>query len=268
MPGTGTNLIIKVSREEQWAAHTLVGSSTHFHCEEQLRWDLLCICHTTTQPLLLSYHKFVHAAVLFLSHPRSEGWPHHGRTFSIYLYPLSFWMTLPQGVLSTTWCCLSMKNSAQTFLKRTMHKKYISTEMVVASCMQSLWHHCPVVAGKVIWPVLDFLTEALSTPQHPACKTSSDDGLAWLSVCSEVQMICIWSSWCHCHPIISCFIKIQIASTFLAPDYPVCPEKEAIKRALLFVLSTYALNGYFHGTRQNNGQWYWHPLDDGVTEPT
>jgi len=23
-----------------------------------------------------------------------------------------------------------------------------------------------------------------------------------------VQMICIWSSWCHCHPIISCFIKI------------------------------------------------------------
>jgi len=26
---------------------------------------------------------------------------------------------------------------------------------------------------------------------------------------SEVQMICIWSSWCHFHPIISCFIKIQ-----------------------------------------------------------
>ena len=28
--------------------------------------------------------------VLFISLPRSEGWPHHGRTFSIYLYPLSF----------------------------------------------------------------------------------------------------------------------------------------------------------------------------------
>jgi len=26
---------------------------------------------------------------------------------------------------------------------------------------------------------------------------------------SEVQMICIWSSWCHCHPIISCSSKIQ-----------------------------------------------------------
>ena len=29
-------------------------------------------------------------SVLFLSLPRSERWPHHGRTFSIYLYPLSF----------------------------------------------------------------------------------------------------------------------------------------------------------------------------------
>jgi len=43
-------------------------------------------------------------SVLFFSRPRSEGWPHHGRTFSIYLCPLSFWLTLPRGVLSTYWC--------------------------------------------------------------------------------------------------------------------------------------------------------------------
>jgi len=42
---------------------------------------------------------------LFFSRPRSEGWPHHGRTFSIYLCPLSFWLTLQRGVLSTSWCC-------------------------------------------------------------------------------------------------------------------------------------------------------------------
>ena len=29
--------------------------------------------------------------------------------------------------------------------------------------------------------------------------------MAWLSVWSEVQMICICSSWCHSHHIISCF---------------------------------------------------------------
>jgi len=62
---------------------------------------------------------------------------------------------------------------------------------------------------------------------HPACKKMSDKELACLSVCSEVQMICIWSSWCHCHPIISCLIKIQIGLTFVVPAYPSCPGKEA-----------------------------------------
>ena len=28
----------------------------------------------------------------------------------------------------------------------------------------------------------------------------SDEVLVWLSVCSEVQTVCIWSSWCHCIP--------------------------------------------------------------------
>jgi len=45
--------------------------------------------------------------------------------------------------------------------------------------------------------------------RHLACNKVSGDVLAWLSVWSEVQVICIWPSWCHCHPIISCFIKIQ-----------------------------------------------------------
>ena len=44
---------------------------------------------------------------------------------------------------------------------------------------------------------------------HLACKKLSGEVLASLSVCSEVQMICIWSSWCHSHPIISCSSKIQ-----------------------------------------------------------
>jgi len=44
-------------------------------------------------------------------------------------------------------------------------------------------------------------------------------------VWSEAQMIYIWSSHssgCHCHPIVSCFIKIQITGslTFLVPPYP------------------------------------------------
>jgi len=46
-------------------------------------------------------------SVLFFSRPRSEGWPHHGPTFSICSCPLSFWLTLQRRVLSTSWCCPS-----------------------------------------------------------------------------------------------------------------------------------------------------------------
>ena len=54
--------------------------------------------------------------------------------------------------------------------------------------------------------------------------------LAWLSVWNEVQMICMWSNWCHCHPIISCSIKIQMGLTYLVPSYPGCPGQEALKQ--------------------------------------
>jgi len=50
----------------------------------------------------------------------------------------------------------------------------------------------------------------------------------------KVQMIYIWSSGCHCHPVISCFIKIQMGLTFLVLAYPGCPRKEAVKQASVF----------------------------------
>ena len=63
-----------------------------------------------------------------------------------------------------------------------------------------LWH-CWLGVRKSIRPV----------------KTLSDQLLAWLSVWGEVQMICIWSSWCHCDPVISSLIKVQIGLTFMVP---------------------------------------------------
>jgi len=66
--------------------------------------------------------------------------------------------------------------------------------------------------------------------EHPACKNArqNDEVLAWLSVWSEVQMICMWSSWCHCHPIISCFVNIRIGLTFLVPVYSGCLGKKRV----------------------------------------
>jgi len=64
--------------------------------------------NTTRHMLCIHFRlRTAHCSVLFFSRPRSEGWPHHGRTFSIYPCPLSFWLTLPRGVLSTSWCCPS-----------------------------------------------------------------------------------------------------------------------------------------------------------------
>jgi len=57
----------------------------------------------------------------------------------------------------------------------------------------------------------------------------SGEVLAWLSVWSEVQVICIWSSWCHCHPIISCCSKIQNGLPFWCRLTKVVLEK-AVKQ--------------------------------------
>ena len=59
------------------------------------------------QCAFLYFHDANNCSVLFFSRPRSEGWPHHERTFSIYPCPLSFWLTLPRRVLSKSWCCPS-----------------------------------------------------------------------------------------------------------------------------------------------------------------
>jgi len=57
---------------------------------------------------------------------------------------------------------------------------------------------------------------------HQACKKLTGEVLAWLSVWSEVQMICIW------YPVISCFINPEWF-TFLVLAYRSCPRKKAVK---------------------------------------
>ena len=59
--------------------------------------------------------------------------------------------------------------------------------------------------------------------------------LEWLSVCSEVQMISIQPSWCRCHPIISCYIRLS-------------PGKEAVK----WVSVTVKHNNQNQHTRMHN----------------
>jgi len=52
--------------------------------------------------------------------------------------------------------------------------------------------------------------------------------VASLSVWSEVQMICIWSSWCHCHPVVSCSSKIHNGLPFWCRPAQVVLEKRTL----------------------------------------
>jgi len=82
---------------------------------------------------------------------------------------------------------------------RTLHKQCINDIRIVTPerwLYLVLWH-CWLGVRKSNWPV-----------------KLSDKVLAWLSVCSKVQMIYICLSRYHCHVIISCFIKIQNGLSF------------------------------------------------------
>jgi len=52
--------------------------------------SLLLLYHCAVVVTLPTQANWLTRSVLFFSRPRSDGWPHHGRTFSIYPCPLSF----------------------------------------------------------------------------------------------------------------------------------------------------------------------------------
>ena len=68
-------------------------------------------------------------------------------------------------------------------------------------------------------------------------KKLSGGVLAWLSVWREVQMICIWSSWCHCHPVISCSSKIQNGLPFWCRLTQVVLEKRPLNGCSVVVVT-------------------------------
>ena len=69
---------------------------------------------------------------------------------------------------------------------------------------------------------------------HPACKKTSGEVLAWLSVWSEVQTL----HMAQLMPLpftVSCFSKVQIGFTFLVLAHLGSPGQRAIKRVCVCV---------------------------------
>jgi len=139
-----------------------------------------------------------------------------------------------------------------------------------------IFHDCTdVVLGLVLLPVLSsFLSKHISLSLlpclckilafsaltllvgrqegHLACKKPSGEILAWLSVWSKVQMICIWSCWCHCHPIISSSSKIQNGLLFWCRLTQVVLEKRPLNGCSSVVLCEILLLLPFYGTPIKN----------------
>ena len=108
--------------------------------------------------------------------------------------------------------------------------KHLLPKLFAADMSDNWWWHPGV------FPVLLLLSNYLQCfllvmrqEEHPACKKLSDEGQSWLSVWSKVQTICIWFSWCHCHPIVPCFIKIQIGLAWLVSVTQVVLENRSLK---------------------------------------
>jgi len=59
----------------------------------------------------------------------------------------------------------------------------------------------------------------------------SDEAFAWLSVWSEVQIVCIWSTWCHCIP------KPSFESRLVLPSGTGLPRLSWKRVLLLLVVS-------------------------------
>jgi len=130
-------------------------------------------------------------------------------------------VSMPLRLLPLPLQCLMINNAGETY-------KQALSDSTDSLAIKHFWrfikpqdYHsclswpCKRELPSVLWRCW-LCIEKSTWPQWPV-KKLSDEVAAWLSVWIGVQMICIWSSWCHCQPVISCFIKIPIGLTVLVP---------------------------------------------------
>ena len=68
---------------------------------------------------------------------------------------------------------------------------------------------------------------------------------AGVVICLEWgEMICIWFSWCHCHPIISCFRRIQNGLSFWYWPTQVVLEKRPLNGCVCLCVSVICLEAF------------------------
>jgi len=108
-----------------------------------------------------------------------------------------------------------------------------STERTSTEGTLSLWLNCLIV----FWHCWLGISKSIQPVKHWVVR-------CWYGYLTGARCKW-WSSWCHCHPIISCFIEIHIGLTFLVPAYPGCPGKQAVKQVSVVVVKVITSVGWF-----------------------
>ena len=102
------------------------------------------------------------------------------------------WKFATKSASTRTWCCLKMSCM-------TVAALHSALKLYVVGCFILCFLNYPLL----FWRPIAFSALTLLVgcqEKHPACKKLSDEVLVWWSVWSEVQIVCIWSSWCYCIP--------------------------------------------------------------------
>jgi len=127
--------------------------------------------------------------------------------------PPADWILLDPGRVATA------NQSASNLMKHLFYhcvSRMFHFFLLIHSDIIMSVKYCPVQ----LWRKLSCSTCSVRTQivfsKHLGVRKSNWSLIEWwgagmvncLECPSEVQMTCIWSTWCHCHSVISCFIKM------------------------------------------------------------
>jgi len=101
------------------------------------------------------------------------------------------WIKLLEYVSNGEGLWITVWNNVRSELKDNEVSRIQFVSRLWRSCYLQCFDTVVWLFKNSIWPVENLVMMCL-----------------WLFIWERVQMICIWSSWCHCHSIISCFVKI------------------------------------------------------------
>ena len=153
-----------------------------------LTWPTLCLCICC---YVIYIHTYTHLTALFPGLPGSAG--------TRKVKPI--WILLKQETVSGNGISWAIRKSAPRSRQITMpaphHSVFYRPDALPAAQPTASKHWrdfciCIVCAFTALTLLVGRQEE------HLACKKLIGEVLVWLSVWNEVQVICIWYSWCHC----------------------------------------------------------------------